>query len=80
MSKDMGYSARLKTTEEYFGGAAAVARHLAGFSEDVTLMSIIGNEEEMRLKLFDEVSEHHNWTNLSDSLKSDILRLSEQYP
>lgn len=57
MSKDMGYSARLKATEEYFGGAAAVARHLAGFSENVTLMSIIGNEEEMRLKLFDEISE-----------------------
>ena len=57
MSKDMGYSARLRTTEEYFGGAAAVARHLASFSEDVTLMSIIGNEEEMRLKLFDQVSE-----------------------
>lgn len=57
MSKDMGYSARLKFTEEYLGGAVAVARHLAGFSEDVTLMSIIGNEEEMRLKFFDEASD-----------------------
>ena len=34
-----------------------MARHLAGFSEDVTLMSIIGNEEEIRLKLFDDVSD-----------------------
>ena len=58
MSKDMGYSARLKSTEEYLGGAVAVARHLASFSEDVTLMSIIGKEEEIRLRLFDEVSDH----------------------
>lgn len=58
MSKDMGYSTRLKSTEEYLGGAVAVARHLAGFSNDVTLMSIIGSEEEIRLKLFDEVSDH----------------------
>lgn len=57
MSKDMGYSARLRSTEEYLGGAVAVARHLASFSEDVTLMSVIGNEEEMRLKLFDTVSD-----------------------
>lgn len=57
MSKDMGYSARMKSTEEYLGGAVAVARHLASFSEDVTLMSIIGSEEEMRLKLFDEVAD-----------------------
>ena len=28
MSKDMGYSARLSNTEEYFGGALAVARHI----------------------------------------------------
>lgn len=56
MSKDMGYSARLRSTEEYLGGAVAVARHLASFSEDVTLMSVMGSEEEMRLKFFDEVS------------------------
>lgn len=55
MSKDMGYSARLRSTEEYLGGAVAVARHLASFSEDVTLMSVIGDEEDMRLKLFDGV-------------------------
>ncbi len=57
MSKDMGYSARLKSDEEYFGGAAAVARHLSSFNENVTLMSIIGNEEDLRLRMFDELSE-----------------------
>lgn len=55
MSKDMGYSARLKSVEECFGGAAAVARHLSSFSENVTLMSVIGNEENIRLRMFDEL-------------------------
>ena len=57
MSKDMGYSARLSYSEEYLGGAVAITRHLASFSEDVTLMSIIGSEEGMRLRLFDELAD-----------------------
>lgn len=57
MSKDMGYSARLKGVEEYFGGAAAIARHLSSFSENVTLMSVIGNEENIRLKMFDKLAD-----------------------
>lgn len=57
MSKDMGYSARLDHSEEYLGGAVAVTRHLAGFSGNVALMSVIGNEEGMRLRLFDELAD-----------------------
>lgn len=57
MSKDMGYSARLSHSEEYLGGSVAITRHLATFTDDVTLMSIIGNEEEMRLRLFDELAD-----------------------
>lgn len=57
MSKDMGYSARVSNSEEYLGGAVAIARHLSTFSEHVTLMSIIGNEEEIRLRLFDELAD-----------------------
>lgn len=56
MSKDTGYSSSLEYSEEYLGGAAAVARHLGSFSENVTLMSVVGNEEDMRLKLFDGLS------------------------
>lgn len=70
MSKDMGYSARHKGTEEYLGGAVAVARHLATFSGQVTLMSMIGNEEEMRLLLFDRVGD----------LMSLKLLSSEKFP
>lgn len=57
MSKDMGYSARLSYSEEYLGGAAAIARHLSSFSSDVTMMSMIGGEEEVRLRLFDQLSD-----------------------
>ncbi|MCI9401935.1 MAG: adenylyltransferase/cytidyltransferase family protein [Lachnospiraceae bacterium] len=60
MTKDMGYSARQKGAEEYFGGAAAIARHLSSFNENVTLMSIIGNEENIRLKMFDELADSIN--------------------
>jgi rfaE bifunctional protein nucleotidyltransferase chain/domain len=56
MSKDMAYSARLYNSEEYLGGSVAIARHLASFTENVTLMSIIGNEENIRLRLFDELA------------------------
>lgn len=57
MSKDMGYSARLKKSEEYFGGAVAVARHISSFTNQVTLMSMIGNEEEIKKRLFEEQEE-----------------------
>lgn len=60
MSKDMGYSARLSHSEEYLGGAVAIARHLASFVGNVTLMSIIGNEEKIRLRMFDELADQVN--------------------
>ena len=70
MSKDMGYSARLTYSEEYLGGAVAITRHLATFCNDVTLISIIGNEKKMRLRLFDE---------LSDSVQLKLI-YSSAYP
>jgi len=44
MSKDMGYSARFKSDEEYLGGSMAVAKHLAAFCSHVTLASVVGKE------------------------------------
>ncbi len=70
MSKDMGYSARIHHSEEYFGGSIAIARHLSSFTDNVTLLSIMGNEEEIRLKLFEE---------LADSIKLNLL-YSAQFP
>lgn len=57
MSKDIGYSAREFHSEEYLGGSAAIARHLSSFADHVTLMSIIGDEEEIRLRIFDELAD-----------------------
>lgn len=57
MSKDMGYSARIVRSEEYLGGAVAVARHVSSFVENVTLMSMIGNEEDIRMRLLDELGD-----------------------
>lgn len=56
MTKDMGYSARMREAEEYLGGAAAVARHLSSFSSSVTLMSIVGDEERYKEKFSRELS------------------------
>ena len=51
MSKDTGYSTRIENSEEYLGGAAAVARHLASFTPNVTLMSVMGNEPSLTARL-----------------------------
>lgn len=56
MSKDTGYSARISSSEEYLGGSVAVARHLAGFNDQVTLLSIIGNEAAIYERLYSELS------------------------
>lgn len=57
MSKDMGYSARFSHSEEYLGGAVAVARHLSSFTDKITLMSIIGSEQKVRLRFFDQLAD-----------------------
>ncbi len=57
MSKDRGYSARYQYAEQYLGGTLAVARHLASFSDNVTLMSIIGIEETVHSRMLDELSD-----------------------
>ena len=60
VSKDMAYSTRLDRTEDYYGGAVAIARHLCEFSSNVTLMSIIGNEEEIYRDIYDKYSKKMN--------------------
>lgn len=72
MSKDTGYSSGLEYSEQYLGGAAAVARHLSSFTENVTLMSIVGNEEEIRLQFLDEIADKMR-LKLTYSLKSPTI-------
>lgn len=57
MSKDMGYSTRFKTQEQYLGGTLAVANHLSSFCDNVTLMSVVGNETDIHSKILDGLSE-----------------------
>ncbi len=51
MSKDMAYSAREIETEDFLGGAMAVARHLSSFTNRLTLMSVVGDEPDINIFL-----------------------------
>lgn len=53
ISKDMAWSARFKSSEDYLGGSLAVARHLASFCPNVEIMSIIGDEPGMASLIMD---------------------------
>lgn len=74
MSKDMAYSAKEKYTEEYLGGSAAIARHLSSFTDNVTLMSIIGSENAQRLKIYDAISESIHLKLISSQEKPTIVK------
>lgn len=54
MSKNIGYSAKFIRDEKYLGGSIAIARHLAEFSEQVTLLSVMGTEKELQEKMINE--------------------------
>ena len=46
-TKDAAMSTKYETMERYAGGALAIARHLAGFAGKVTLLSMMGPEEDI---------------------------------
>lgn len=56
MSKDMGYSARIQSSEEHLGGSVAIARHLSSFTGQVTLLSVMGDEAEICARISQELS------------------------
>ncbi|MCI8873766.1 MAG: adenylyltransferase/cytidyltransferase family protein [Lachnospiraceae bacterium] len=83
MSKDMGYSARYQYKEQYLGGTLAVARHLASFTENVTLMSVIGTEENVHSRMLDELSDKMRvdmtYSNVFETIvKSRYVSLNEK--
>lgn len=57
MSKDMGYEAELKRHEEYLGGAAAIARHISSFTDNLTFLSVIGNETNIKDRVYNDLSD-----------------------
>lgn len=54
MSKNNGYSAKLVDEEKYLGGSVAIARHLSAFNKNITLMSIMGCEPELKIRMEEE--------------------------
>lgn len=56
MTKDRAFSARYSHEECYMGGALAIARHLAGFSNRVSVCSIIGEDQRLHSRLLNELS------------------------
>ncbi|MCM1231267.1 MAG: PfkB family carbohydrate kinase [Ruminococcus flavefaciens] len=68
MSKDMGYSARYQYAEQYLGGSLAVARHISSFSDEVTLISVVGSEEGIHSRILNE---------LSGKMRLDLIYSSE---
>lgn len=68
MSKNMAYSVRKKSSEDFWGGAVAVARHLSSFSHKVTLLTVIGNEKDISDRMKKD---------LSDILTLNIIKSKE---
>ena len=52
-SKDAAMSARYESWERYAGGALAIARHIANFAGEVTLLSMTGHDRDVEDFLLD---------------------------
>lgn len=74
MSKNNGYSAKFIKEEKYLGGSIAIARHLSAFSNDVTLLSVMGDENEIKQLIHDECSEKMSLHLISSSKVSTITK------
>lgn len=55
-SKDRIFSARYEREECYLGGSLAVARHLANFSDNVTVCGIVGDERHIHSRILNDLS------------------------
>lgn len=74
MSKDTGYSVRISSSEEYLGGSIAVARHLASFSDHVTLLSMMGSGTELQERLINELSSQMELQLTTDDTYPTIIK------
>ena len=55
-TKDAAMSTRYDFIDRYAGGALAIARHIAGFADKVTLLSMMGQEKDIEQFLLDTMS------------------------
>jgi rfaE bifunctional protein kinase chain/domain/rfaE bifunctional protein nucleotidyltransferase chain/domain len=54
-SKDRTFSARYEREEQYLGGSLAIARHLANFSDHVTLCGVMGDERQIHSRILNDL-------------------------
>jgi rfaE bifunctional protein nucleotidyltransferase chain/domain len=55
-SKDRTFSARYQREERYLGGSLAVAKHLAGFSNHVSVCAIVGEDPAIHSQILNDLS------------------------
>lgn len=55
MSKDTAFSAKYENEECYLGGSLAVARHLASFSNNVTVCSVVGDDPHIHSRILNDL-------------------------
>ncbi|SEP60495.1 rfaE bifunctional protein, domain II [Lachnospiraceae bacterium NE2001] len=58
VSKDTAISTRFQKAEEYLGGTLAVARHAANFTPQVEVLSMMGQDEDLRQRIEDQMSQN----------------------
>lgn len=83
MTKAMGYSTRICKTEQFLGGALAVARHAASFCKHVSIASVIGSEPNFRNRIISEMGDDIalkliNSTHFSTIVKTKYLVENEK--
>ncbi|MGE5417975.1 MAG: PfkB family carbohydrate kinase [Acidobacteriota bacterium] len=74
MTKDRGLSARYSREEHYLGGSLAVARHMANFSDNVTVCGIMGKELEFHRLLFDSMGRTTNLELVYDDAVRTVVK------
>lgn len=75
MSKDRAYSALYKREEKYLGGVLAVANHISSFVDNVTVLSIIGDETKLHSKILNDLSNRIHFNLITDSnFKTPVKR------
>lgn len=55
MTKDRAFSSKYLNEQKYLGGTLAIARHIANFSDNVTVCSMMGPESHLHTKLLNEL-------------------------
>lgn len=58
VSKDRAWSAKYDREERYLGGSLAIAKHIASFSDNVTICGLVGDEAHIHSQILDDMSKN----------------------